>query len=128
VVAVIDPISGLVNMVDTVLSRIDEREEKLKERLDVRDALLDLLHLVRAWADAAKATNEAFADWLSGTQPELEEFVGASLELNPALKRSWDRTRQTQALIAKEVARKLGSPSQTEETGKRKEPRARPPI
>ena len=63
-VAVIDPLSGVVSMVDTLLTRLDAREAKLKERTDVADALIDLMHVMRAWAVAASETDRALQYWL----------------------------------------------------------------
>jgi hypothetical protein len=124
VVAIIDPISGFVTMVDTVLTRIDAREDRLKERLDIRDALLDLLHLVREWARAAKATNEVFAAWASGTQPELEADVKGRIGRTDRPVPSWDEATLKQGVIAKAVSRKLGAPTVGGEETTEKRPRA----
>jgi hypothetical protein len=75
-VAVIDPLSGVVSMVDTLLTRLDAREAKLKERMDVLDALIDLLHVLRAWLEAAAQTDEALSFWLKTPQsPEARELL-----------------------------------------------------
>lgn len=75
-VAVIDPLSGVVSMVDTLLTRLDAREARLKERMDVLDALIDLLHVLRAWLDAAAQTDEALSFWLKTPQsPEARELL-----------------------------------------------------
>lgn len=64
----IDPLSGVVSMVDTVLTRLDAQkaadEESLRERVDVRDALLDLLRLLRLWTAAADETTSLLAEWV----------------------------------------------------------------
>jgi hypothetical protein len=66
-------------MVDTLLTRLDAREAKLKERKDVLDALIDLLHVLRAWSDAAAQTDEALAYWLKApTSPEARKLLMAA--------------------------------------------------
>lgn len=56
----ISPISDLVGAADKVVERLDahakERHERLRERADLRDAVLDLLHLMREWERAAQIT------------------------------------------------------------------------
>lgn len=80
-VAVIDPLSGVVSMVDTVLTRLETREQKLKERMDVLDALIDLLHVLRAWADAAAHTDAALSSWLKTKRsPEAEMILRGAIK------------------------------------------------
>jgi hypothetical protein len=75
VVAIIDPLSGVVSMVDTVLDRLDARKAarkaSLSERVEIRHALLDLLHLLRLWTATAEKTTLVLAHWVEGGKPNF---------------------------------------------------------
>lgn len=98
--AFIDPVSGVVSIVDTVITRVEAHKKELAERNDVRDALLDLLHLLREWSTAALATNQALARW-------VEERGGSATGL--ALGRA-----MFQFDVVQDVARRFGKPGTVE--------------
>jgi hypothetical protein len=113
-VAVIDPLSGVVSMVDTVLTRLETREQKLKERMDVLDALIDLLHVLRAWADAAAHTDAALSSWLKTKRsPEAEKILRGAIErqYHPAMDAQWRFRPQRQSRKDESQTRKHVGPA-----------------
>ncbi len=65
-------ISALFPIVSTVLKNLEQNKKAL-ERTDIRDALLQLLHLLREWHHAAKYTNHILLDWLEKGKPVYYE-------------------------------------------------------
>jgi hypothetical protein len=113
-VAVIDPLSGVVSMVDTVLTRLEAREQKLKERMDVLDALIDLLHVLRAWADAAAHTDAALSSWLKTKRsPEAERKLRGAViaQHHPAQDAQWRFRPQRQSRKDESQSRKDVGPA-----------------
>src|SRR5215212_9300704 len=62
----------MVEWVGVLLQRIDQKEKKLKKRIDVKDALMDLFHLVRAWERLAERTNQSLLEWIKSEGKEDE--------------------------------------------------------
>jgi hypothetical protein len=116
---VIDPVSGVVSIVDTVLTRIDAREAKLKERTDVRDALLDLLHAIRTWARAAARTNELIAQLIVSEQRPPDRTF--EINLTEASMRNIDAGLDVAALHGTPA---LATPGSRPLRGKRGRPRS----
>ena len=63
----------LVSTVGILLQRISDRERNIEKRIDVKDALMDLLHIVRKWERLAKQTNKALLEWVDN-EKKAEEF------------------------------------------------------
>jgi hypothetical protein len=63
----------LVSTVGILLQRIFDRERNIEKRIDVKDALMDLLHIVRKWERLAKQTNKALLEWVDNDKI-AEEF------------------------------------------------------
>ena len=61
-----------VSAVGILLQRISDKEKKLEQRIDVKDALMDLLHLVREWERLAERTNQSLLEWISKEKTEDE--------------------------------------------------------
>jgi hypothetical protein len=61
-----------VSAVGILLQRISDKEKKLDQRIDVKDALMDLLHLVRGWESLAERTNQLLLEWISKEKTEDE--------------------------------------------------------
>jgi hypothetical protein len=68
-----------VSAVGVVLQRISDKEKKLKQRTDVKDALMELLHHVRAWERFAERTNQALLEWISKEKTEDERLYREAL-------------------------------------------------
>ena len=63
----------LVSTVGILLQRISDRQRNIEKRIDVKDALMDLLHIVRKWERLAKQTNKALLEWVDN-EKTAEEF------------------------------------------------------
>jgi hypothetical protein len=73
----IGAVGTVVSVTDTLLDRIDKREENLRERTDVRDALVDLLHVLREWWRCAFMVNYLLEEWIEAGKPaDFERLEG----------------------------------------------------
>jgi hypothetical protein len=69
-----------VSAVGILLQRISDKEKKLDQRIDVKDALMDLLHLVRGWESLAERTNQLLLEWISKEKTEDELLYRKQLQ------------------------------------------------
>jgi hypothetical protein len=65
----VDIAALVVSVVTLVLDRLDNRQEKLADSPDLREALLGLYTLVRDWTIAMARTNDALEDWIDRGKP-----------------------------------------------------------
>lgn len=88
----------VVTAIGILLERISAKEKKLEQRIDVKDALMDLLHLVRAWERLAERTNQLLLEWISKEKTEDELSYREQLR----------EASMGQGLLAADVASHMG--------------------